>query len=532
VKRKRIWFLAAFLLLAAALLALGIGFDSEVLRERLIAEVKAQTGRNLSIDDPLRLRLFPRLAVEIRAARLSEADAPDRDFLTLDELTGALKIMPLLQGKVLINRIEIRGLRVHARRYADGRTNFDDLLALKSAGESSWSVDVEKAVLLNGLLAWQDEMSGRHLEIREIYLGTGHLGQQARGKLNMGGRLVMEPEGVQMSLMLESLYWINSAHKSLQLDNPRFTLKGLGDGSEQLRVELAARQLRGTAQPASLGLDRLTLRGETDGQDMRLTTEITLEEMDWHSGQGGQLRQLTAQLTHTSHAAPFSLHLQMETMQGSANAWQSERLALTTRGVWEEHEFQGELATPLYIGSEAGASLRVRAAKLEGEALANPGSRLAQPLRLKLQGNLEADLNTRQAQGAFDLGLDDSTLAVIWQLEQLDPLQLRLQAKLDRLNLDRYLKPNPAEAGTKDGKSAPPPLDKTVSPSPASGQDMEQRMELEGSLQIGALQFNGAKLENLTGRLRMRQGKLEIQPFPEKTSPVRKKAGAKKGKQR
>jgi AsmA protein len=532
VKHKRIWFLAALAALTGVFLALNIGFDSETLKMRLIEEVRTKTQRELTIDGPLRLKFFPRLAVTVGSVSLSDSDGRAAPFLTLCELTGAIKILPLLRGHAVINRVEIRRLHVRAVRYADGRANFDDLLALKSEGGFPLEIDVEKVVLLDGGLSWQDDMTGRHLELEEIYLRTGHLGRQARGKLEMGGHIRMEQENVRATLGLESLYWLRGAQnnpgQALQLDNPRTTLKGEGYGLESLRLELTARQIRTAMDSPSLALERFSLQGKANWQNAPLVLDIKLEEMALNP-EGGQMRHLAARLARAEDNAPFSFQLQMDNLQGEKAQWQSERLALEGRGAWEGQEIRGQLATPVTINLSPEGT-RLQAAALQGEMWAKPGGKLAQPVHLELRGTLEADSSTRQLEGAFDLGLDESKLAIIWQLG-LEPLTLNLDANLNRLDLDRYLK----DSGT--------PREKTVSSPSASAPALEKEsLDVQGNVRIGVLQYQGVRLENLNGKLRMRQGKLEIESEsrPQKTSGKRgeqktgrdKKAGGKQASQR
>jgi hypothetical protein len=513
------------ILLLGLVLALRAGFDSDLVKARLIAQVRQETRRELAIDGSLRLRFLPRLAVEADAIQLSSVNGKDA-FLTLDKLTGAIKIVPLLRGRVVVNRIELRNLRIQAVRYADGSTNFDDFLIKRGATETPWKIDVEKAVLLDSSLSWRDEMTGRRLELENLYLRTGHLGKQARGKLEMGGHIRDASGEARANVIATSLYWINGKETFLQLENPHVTVKGEGS-SAPFHLELNARRARGTVgHAAALELAQLALTGEATRDDGTWRTAIQLADLQVNT-RGGFLRGLTAEARQVREEDTVAIaRLALATLTGRNHVWRGT-LLVNGNGSLAGHAISGRMTIPLEFmpGRE---SSRLSSADLTGAATIQQGERLARTIDIRAQGGLTvtqtAPENVLQAEGRVDLAWDASRLETGWRLDRLDPLRLEFDASLDTLNLDRYLK----QAGNASDKSAKVfPAEGTQPASPGSSAENSGIFlpEIRGHIRIGQLEFKGTRLSGIEGNVRVRDGRLEIDDLEEspRDKPVRKK---------
>ncbi len=116
---------AALLLLAGVATALLVDVNSyKPTIERMVSDA---TGRKLTIDGPLSLRLFPRLGVALPKSTLSEQGS-DRAFASFSSASVVVAWLPLLRGGIVIDQVSINGLQATVERKADGRTSIDDLL--------------------------------------------------------------------------------------------------------------------------------------------------------------------------------------------------------------------------------------------------------------------------------------------------------------------------------------------------------------------------------------------------------------------
>jgi AsmA protein len=125
--RRGVWgLLGLFVVLAALAAWLVMSFDSQRAKSAAIDWMKAH-DRTLAIDGPIHLSVFPRLAVKLSQARLSEAGRTDL-FASIDEAGLAVDVLPLLRGEVVVDRVRAKGVRVTYLRDAKGRSNIDDLV--------------------------------------------------------------------------------------------------------------------------------------------------------------------------------------------------------------------------------------------------------------------------------------------------------------------------------------------------------------------------------------------------------------------
>ncbi|HEX7776608.1 MAG TPA: AsmA family protein [Parvibaculum sp.] len=115
----------ALVLLIAVIVALPLLIPTSVYKQRIIAVVKAQTGRDLSIGGDVGLSFFPRLAVKVDDVRLSNAGwAEDADMASMKEMRAALEIMPLFHGAVEIRSFTLVNPVIHLEVKADGTPNW------------------------------------------------------------------------------------------------------------------------------------------------------------------------------------------------------------------------------------------------------------------------------------------------------------------------------------------------------------------------------------------------------------------------
>jgi len=131
---KKTWL--RMLLAGAALLVLLLGalawlllraIDSDAVLARAAREVHAATGRELSVDGPLRLTLLPRFALEAAGVRLgNQPGGSQPDMARIGTLRMDVALAPLLQRRVEIGRIEL--------------SDVDLLLETDAQGAGNWSL--------------------------------------------------------------------------------------------------------------------------------------------------------------------------------------------------------------------------------------------------------------------------------------------------------------------------------------------------------------------------------------------------------
>ena len=97
LKKLLYLFLGIAALLAIVAIYFTQVFDANDYRDKIAAEVKRETGRDLVIEGDLELTFFPWFALNIGKTTLGNAPGfGDEPFLSFDEARMSIQVMPLL----------------------------------------------------------------------------------------------------------------------------------------------------------------------------------------------------------------------------------------------------------------------------------------------------------------------------------------------------------------------------------------------------------------------------------------------------
>ncbi len=139
---------------AAAVAFIAFGLDAEKYKPELIAVVKAKTGRALSIEEPLRLSVFPRLGITIGKVQLSNPDG-SREFAKAGEIRASLAILPLLKRQVVIDRVLLSGMSVDLLRYKLANVELRIEGGVTISGDRAYMYSILLNLFLNSLEAFR-----------------------------------------------------------------------------------------------------------------------------------------------------------------------------------------------------------------------------------------------------------------------------------------------------------------------------------------------------------------------------------------
>jgi len=132
-KKAKIWLIILaipIVLVIAGIVTLKMMFTSERLKAEVIPRLEAATGRSVSIHD-ISLGVLPSIALNMDSLKISNrvgegfSDAP---FLTLDGLRVAVKLFPLLSGRVEATSLELDRPHMLIEINQEFETNYEDLL--------------------------------------------------------------------------------------------------------------------------------------------------------------------------------------------------------------------------------------------------------------------------------------------------------------------------------------------------------------------------------------------------------------------
>jgi uncharacterized protein involved in outer membrane biogenesis len=155
--------LAALLLAVVALFALSIALlPREALKTQIGQQISGWTGRDVSLRGEPEISLFPRLSVTLNDVTVSgPSDMADAEIISMDRLTGTIRLAPLIIGRVEVDSFVMVRPLVRLVRDEAGRRNwaFD---AGAAALQLAFAGDVPLGVfhLEGGTIAYEDRGGG------------------------------------------------------------------------------------------------------------------------------------------------------------------------------------------------------------------------------------------------------------------------------------------------------------------------------------------------------------------------------------
>ena len=179
--------------------------DPNDYKPRLAQLAKEHTGRDLSVEGDIELSVFPWLGFKVQRMSLANsAGSTPPNFAELESMQLRVKLAPLLSRELEMDTVEIDGLRLNLARDQSGRGNWQDFAespttaaspkadgpAQPDDGEPKPTDSPEAAKdgpppiallglggidIKNATIAWDDEVSGQKVTVRNLHLTTGQV---------------------------------------------------------------------------------------------------------------------------------------------------------------------------------------------------------------------------------------------------------------------------------------------------------------------------------------------------------------------
>jgi AsmA protein len=424
-------------------------FDPNAFKTQIVDAVKTQTGRELRIDAPIDLKLFPWLAVSLGKVSLSNAPGfGDAPLVRVDEVRARVKLLPLLGRRVEADSLVVRGLELNLGKDKAGKANWEGLGPMekgpkegepKAAKDSGGAgglaafglggIDVE-----NAKIAWSDQRSGGRYSVEGLSLQTG--------PVSLG-----TPFPVKLGVTLKA-------------DAPRWQARLDGKGNLTLTEAFGVR------------LPDLTLAMQAEGEGLP---------------GGGMAIDLAAGIDYDPQAQTLAV----------------APLSITGPAVKVKGELRGEKlgGQPAFRGRLDVGETNVR------ELLAAFGAgqiRTADPGVLKrLTAQMEITANDRSAEGKLGLRLDDSEVSGRLAIADFTGPAYRFDLKLNQIDIDRYLPPRSAAKpakGSGEAKLTAPPPGALIPLAPL------RALDLQGKLAVGSLKSAGIRMSDVRVDLKAKGG--------------------------
>lgn len=478
--------------IAAGALYLYATFDGLRLATELSQFVRQRYQRVLRIDGPVELSMFPRLVLRLPATSLSSRNGSS-EFMAVEQASVSVRLMPLLARRVVVDELELDGLRLALLRDKNGRLNADDLLSGDKNGETTpVDMDLDALQIRHSALTWNDEAAGRQLALSDISLESGRIDRNAEGHLALSARLTRAAPATDLQLDIQTGYQFDQEAGTFRLRQLRGSARGDVGGWQALTGEVSATEVLSTdGQALHVQGGSLQARLRTTAGTLSLKGSSPRLQLDGH---GPQAAQLDASLTLEGNPRNGRLHLHASGLSADANGLEAEKLDADIDLRTPTLQLSGTLAGPLRWPAGA-ASLDLPA--LAGTLDLTPAGQGLQ--RIDTKASLRFDPARGSASGGLSLGSDGSHIQGKWSVTPGSSPALGFDLDVDRFDLTTLAGQKPA---TRPRNSA------TESTSAPFDLSALQGLDIEGTLRVDQLKAAGLQLDKLRLPLRIRDGQL------------------------
>jgi AsmA protein len=254
-------------LLVVVVLAVALLFDPNDYKDEIASRVEAATGRSLTLEGQLELGLFPWLSVDTGRIMLGNAEGfGPEPFAELDGASIAIRLWPLITGRIEAGRVSVDGLVLNLRVAEDGSTNWDDLAAAEqtpaekpaedAGGAGIDELRVAGISLTDATIDWRDAAADAHYRLDAVGLTTGAIEPGLPFDVDGGFTLATLPEGPAGEFELAAVVTPDLAGERIVLDGLLFEGRLEPGGEMQpFDVGLSARRLAFAMAEQALELD-------------------------------------------------------------------------------------------------------------------------------------------------------------------------------------------------------------------------------------------------------------------------------------
>ncbi len=555
--RKTARYIGIGLLALLALLVLGVAyivltFNPNDYKPRIVEMVKTHTGRTLTIPGDIRLRVFPRVGLQLGELSISERDSRET-FASIQSARVSLELLPLLSRKLVVDEVQIAGLDATIRRDEKGALNIGDLIGgdeqeqapeqQEQAGTETPDFDIGGIAVRDSRVLYDDRQQGRRIEISDLNLTSGALADGVPAPLELDARVKGDAPNVDARLAATTTLTLDMQAGRYVLDKFDLALDGAFVGAEDGSLRLTG---NADLQPKTkrFALTELVLAssGTRDGAPFELQANAPKLAVTDTVVEGDNL---VGELQLTQDARRIHANFELPSFTGSPQAvgipalqagarvngadlelqaslngtlsgnlermlFESPQLALDLEGRQGDTPIRGSLRTPLSLDMEKGV---LTLPKLVADFIL-PGPTEG-GVALQAQGKASANLEAEAVSANLAGKLDQSPFTADLGMNGFSKPAWRFDIGIDRLDVDRYTasrkKSAPAQASQQEqapagkpaaGAAAEEPIDLTFL------QDLDAR----GSVRVGQLKVAGINAAKLRVDMRAQGGTLQLNP--------------------
>src|SRR5262249_2927117 len=214
------------MLVIAVLAYVAATFDPNAYKPQIIKLVKEKKNRTLKLDGDIKLSFWPNVGAELGKVSLSEAKS-EKEFASVDDARVSVKLMPLFSKEVVVDEVQVKGVKTTIVRFKDGRLNIDDLLA-KDDKEPKQQVafDIAEVNVADSAFTFRDERAGAQYALSKVNLKTGRIANNVPTKVDLSFAVQANQPKVNLATALKTKLTFDLDKQVYVLDDMVLDAKG------------------------------------------------------------------------------------------------------------------------------------------------------------------------------------------------------------------------------------------------------------------------------------------------------------------
>jgi len=502
--------LGVFIVLIAAVLAyVASTFDPNQYKPQIVQAVKERTHRSLKLEGDIKLAFFPTIGARLGRATLSEPES-NNEFAGVEDLKVAVKLLPLLSKQVVVDAVEVKGLRANLVRHKDGKSNFEDLAAgsgpaapppKASGAEAPVKIDIDHIAIEDSALGFRDEAKGEQYALSKLNLKTGRVASGVPTRIDLSFAAQSNKPKLELAIDLKTRVMVDLERQVYSFEDLGMKAKGTAAGISDLDAKVSG-NATAKVKTGEFSTDKLSIAvtGSTgkDKLDVKLEAPRLTFAADRASGE-----KVTVIASIIGEQGTTRANLTLPGIEGTMQAFKSSAMLLDLDLKRADLTLKEKVSSPLTGNIQARQlNLPKLAASIQAGGPNLPGKSLSG----ELAGSASVDAAKQHLQANLSGKVGDSNVKARIAVMDLTPLSVNFDADIDRLDIDRYLPQKAAGTPQKSAslqKQAEQPLD-------LSGL---KNLNLNGKLQIGSLKASNVKAANVRLDVRAANDRLDINPL-------------------
>lgn len=485
-----------------------VTFDPNDYKGKIIQAVKDGKQRNLRLDGDIKLSFYPGIGASLSKVSLSEFRS-DKEFAAIESARVSLALMPLLRKRVVVDEVAVSGLKATLVKRKDGTTNIDDLLGQaeqkpqqnKDAGGPPVKFDIASVSVEKTNLTYRDEASGAQYAIKDLNLRTGRIAIGVPSKIELSAGIQANQPKLDFTAQLKTTLTFDPDKQKYQmegldlqasgaaLDISNLKVKAGGDVSADLTTqEFAAKKFALAASGVKVK-DRFEVA--LDAPSLSLTK-------DKYSG-----AKLTLNAKLDADFGNIVASLSLPGVEGNAQSFKVSALSLDLDVKQPEQAFKVKLSSPL------SGSIKTQQFNLSNLSVAvtATGDKLPnKSVSSEMKGSVQVDALKQSVQANLAGGLLQSQVKAKVGVQGFTDPAIKFDVDVDQFDADLYLPKKSTEAAKPQSKEPEQPLDLSAL----------RKLNLDGSLRVGALKVMNVKSKQLRVDVKALNGLVNINPLSAK----------------